>query len=699
MIDTLGTAEGGAWSGGVVKAVDAVYLPPNASPRGLNTALALARTGTPYMQKRKGVTCLTTEPLTGSPAIIGQHDYYEVSTSTRRHLCTSSTQIAVKGLDGTYTVLSSDLTSSTPPSMVTANNMAFLVNGTDAKKVRGTTVEGIGITRPTVGTMSGAVGIAGLHDGTYELRVAYKNSATGHLSSASDTASATVTCTNDKIDWANIPVSADPQVDQKVLLVRNVATQAYFFIADTIANAATTATTSVADENLTTLAPTRTNRAPIPSGAKYLAVFKGRLVAASAASLFWTPIDEPEAFDLSARYDLVDTSGDPITGLWVEQDELIVLKDDRTFVIEGDLGGNYAIRQVDANIGCLAHRTVVSAGGSTYWWSRQGIVRYNGQTVERIGMLTYGDPAERVNQDSISAASGVTHDERGTIYFALPEIGQDRATFMLPFNYVLGVCESEYWDPMDIASLGKCVDGSGVLQPSLGGYAGQVFQLWSGHNDGVRSSTLNTGTFVASSDNIASLAILGSHDVTTDTTGGGNIERKITILDSTGTIVTTGYRPHITTIPAVENFIEFTPSVAVTNGATYTVIIGGPNFEFDTPWRNYGDEWTKKRFEFLFVLTKGEGYGSSSDVTMSFDYDDLNLNGKDRTFTIAQEGAVWDDAVWDTDVFDTALNTFKRLRAARTGRAWRTRFTNPYADQPFAVLEIAAQAERQTTKR
>jgi hypothetical protein len=482
-------------------------------------------------------------------------------------------------------------------------------------------------------------------------------------------------------------------VDTRVLLVRNTATQSDFYVAGTVVdNVTTTATTSALDANLLVLGPSLTNRNPPPTGIKFLAVYKGRLVYATSEAISWSKIDEPEAVNPLST-DAIDSSGDPITGLLVDRDTLLILKDDRTFALNGDLGGAYTLTLVDANLGCVAHRTLVSAGGATYWWSRQGIVRYAEGKVERVGMSTYGSPDDTVSAANILTASAVVHDERSTIYFALPGTGQTRATFILPYNYALGVLEAELWDPMDVASLGKAIDSSGVLQPTLGGYAGQVFRLWDTNNDGVAASTTSTGSFVAGS---ASITTLTDAAATFDTTGGGLIERKITVLDAAGEIVTTGNRPRITSNTGTE--LTFTPALAVTSGATYTYVVGGPNFQFDTPWRDFGDPWVKKRFEYLFVLVKGQSYGSAANIRMAFDYDNDNINAQERTFASTSSGGEWDSALWDVDVWDSALNTRRRYRVARVARNWRVRFLNANANEPFALLYVAAQAVGQTVK-
>lgn len=695
MRDILGTPATGAWGGGINKAIDPSYLDAKTSPRGLNTALALSRTGTPYIQKRLGMTCRTATALTGSEPILGIYDYYEVSTGTLRRLRTTATRIAVEDSAGAYTVLSTALTSSALPSFATANSLAFIFNGTDAYKVRGTTVENVGITRPTVGTLSGAGGAAGLHNGTYELRVAFKNGNTGHISSASDTASATVVVANKAIDWSNIPVSADSQVTQRLLLVRNTATQAQFYVAGTVSdNVSTTASTSVADANLTTVAPTTTNRNPPVSGIKYAVVYYGRLVLADDEYVYWSPVNNPEAFNPLAL-DGIDSTGDPITGLAVQNGVLLVFKDDRTFAVYGDIGSpSHTTEQVDANIGCVAHATIISGGGLTYWFSRQGIARFTGTSVDRIGMATFGDPTTTLNMNQISVASACPHDERATLYFAVPDLGQTRATRILPFNYALGVLESEGWDPMDAARLGLSMDANGLVQPVLGSHVGQTFTLWSGHNDGVTSGTSAGGTFTPGTTDVEYIQITDPDGLSLDS---NLLERKVTILDADGVIVTPTIRPRIVQVPTASR-IQIAPPVALPTGQTYTAIIGGPNFQFDTPWRTNADPFLKKRYEYLFLLFKGEDGGTACSINIAFDWDNLNINGKDRTFTSTSSGAAFDSAIWDTDVWDTVVNVERRYRIARVGKAWRARITNAAVNQPFAMLMIAVQPVAETIK-
>jgi hypothetical protein len=159
--------------------------------------------GKPLATKRKGVSLINATPITGASPIIGQFHYYNTSTGTNYHaLVSRNGRLDTRALDNTITNRSTALTAGDYyPDFSIANNLLFIVNSQDRLKFDGTSVTIFGITRPTVGSMAGAAGAAGLHNGTYDLRVTYYNSATGNESSASDTATATVTVANQAIDW------------------------------------------------------------------------------------------------------------------------------------------------------------------------------------------------------------------------------------------------------------------------------------------------------------------------------------------------------------------------------------------------------------------------------------------------------------------------------------------------------------------
>jgi hypothetical protein len=222
----------------------------------------------------------------------------------------------------------------------------------------------------------------------------------------------------------------------------------------------------------------------------------------------------------------------------------------------------------------------------------------------------------------------------------------------------------------------------------LGGYGGQVFKLGSTTNDGIVSGTI-TGTFTAGSSSITSITDTGASFVTS---GAGLVERKVTILNSDDLPVTTGVRPRIT----ANTGTVLTLNEAVSNlisGDTYTYVVGGPDWVFDTAWLDLNDPFAKKRVEFLQIMALLDG------GTL---YVDRHRNQRDRTLqltrfaTVTSDAVGWDEAEWADDdgvaeegelIWDNTEVTFRRLRVGATGIQFAWRFRNPFANQPMTLLK------------
>lgn len=691
--ETIGDGTTGAWGAGVIGAVDPTTLPPNASPYGLNSALASPSLGVAFVQKRRGLSCLNTTPITGSPAVIGLYQF-RLSGGTSHFLWVSDNgRLDEFDTDHAATIDATAFTSGTHyPAFLTAADLCFMVNGVDAIKYNGTTVSKFGIDRPTVGTLSAAAGAAGTPSGTYELRVAYRNTSTGHTSSASNTAAATVVVVNQRLSWSNIPVSADPQVDFVVLGVRNTATQTQFFEVGTVANGITTATSNFVDANLTTPLPSTTANDPPPAGAKHLAYYQGRVFVITNTGLYYSQVDQPESFDLSRNFDPVNAEdGQRFMAVFSDHEVLLICKENRTYMLIGNDPATWQIHLIDADIGCATFRTMFSLAGSTWWWGLHGLVKWDGgNTIEKVGTRLYGDPAATVNFDQIAVASAVGNAAQSRMLFSLPGLTQTRATFMVPYSTNANAFEATAWDPMDGSCLGSAIDDDGVPQMYLGGYAGQVFQLWTGNNDAITTGT-TTGTVTPATSSLATLTDAGA---AFDVTGGKLIERRVTLIDPNGFPIAT--RPRITGNTAT--VLTFDAAVIdLTPGVPYTYIIGAPNFVWDTPWRTCATPWVKKRFEYLFTLFKDAVFSTAASVDLFFDYSETGP--KTRTISTPEVGALWDSGIWDQDVWDGPGNLQKRTRLGRVGFAWRVRVRNAAVNAPFAMLMVGVQAVGQTTKQ
>ncbi len=414
------------------------------------------------------------------------------------------------------------------------------------------------------------------------------------------------------------------------------------------------------------------------------------MFVATETGVFYSQLNKPEAFDLLNFESVNQADGQKIRGIHSDHEILIIFKERSTYALYGDDPNTWQIRLIDGELGCQSHRTILSSHGYVWWWSNSGVARWNlSEAIDRVGLRSYGNPADSVNIPEILRASAASSSSESRVVFSLPGVGASRATFLLPFNVKSDAFEATLWDPMDAASLHQGIDTSGP-QIFLGGYAGQLFKLWSSNNDGVPSGTTN-GTFVSTTPTISSITDAGAAFLNT---GGKLIERRVTIIDQNG--IPNSIRPKITANDATSLTLDV--AVTVTPFLTYTYVIGGPNFQWDTGWRDFNDPWNKKRYEFLYVLLKGASFDTSTRGQMFFDYSESDPKTQIFIGGGTGGGALWDGGVWDESVWDQAGDIDERLRVARVGRSYRTRIINAAVNAPFALLLLACQGVIETGK-
>jgi hypothetical protein len=240
----------------------------------------------------------------------------------------------------------------------------YMCDGTNLKKWDGTTVSGWGIaapvTAPTVSIVAGSLSPTAGYKWVY----VFKNSTTGHVSTASPASASTGKQTT-KNFTIGLTTSSDPQVD-KVGIYRTLDGGAlYNFVAE-VANGTASYTDSTTDSGLNTdiLAPTAHLNDPPPAGAS-LAVFhagrmwvavKNKLYAGGGAQV--TNGVPEEAFPPANVFTLPGN----ITALASTTNGLAVwTTDDWWFILGTDLS-NFYPKKYQANFGVSNQNCVAQDG-------------------------------------------------------------------------------------------------------------------------------------------------------------------------------------------------------------------------------------------------------------------------------------------------------------------------------------------------
>lgn len=107
-------------------------------------------------------------------------------------------------------------------------------------------------------------------------------------------------------------------------------------------------------------------------------------------------------------------SGDPITGLVVFQDNLIIFTRKTKFVLFGDDPGNFVLRQSSGKKGSVNQSTIATSPNHIYFLSDDGVYRYNGSSDELMS-----DPiqTEINNMSDKTKASAVYHGNYYRLYY------------------------------------------------------------------------------------------------------------------------------------------------------------------------------------------------------------------------------------------------------------------------------------------
>lgn len=701
------------WGNGAITSLQPDQIPATSYPRARNTELVSVGQGQAIVAKRRGCRLSNTVPVTGDTAILGQFDYHRVSggSGTHQHLLWSANgQLDEKDLNGNLTAITTGLASNLYPSVVTANNRCYWVNGVDRKKFDGLTVANLGLARPATsewGTPFDVTTGGTMPPGaTYEIALTYGNSVHGTESSRSEEKAVTTAtdASNTHQLVVNWTTPADSQVDKVFVYVRktNPVLNTVFLRAAEFAASALTGLINTPDatiNQLVLLAPGPSQNDPPPLGVRYLAFHEGRLFAADDYNVYYSSITaqgaQIEAFDTEAGYEPINPGdGQRITGLYVAHEMLLVFKESSVWSIFGSDPSTWEIRRIIADIGCISHRSILTAENTSFWWSAQGPVSWSGsgepQLIGKILLAPTVDPTGVVYASPLlfHAAADVVNQR---VLFAVPSSGQDRADSIIPFNYRLSRWEATSWDPVDPASLATVADANGRPWVFLGSHAGYLFRLSDGTNDGLPAGTTSRGTFVAAATSTLTI---------TDATAafGTLVERKVTVVDSTGMPVST-WRARITSNTGTVLTLA-TAVGQLTVGATYTYYVGGPDWQWDSKWEDFDDPFWRKRFEFLYLsLVEGDP-DSSVYADLAFDYsEDASKVRSIQINTVTAGTGVWNSSQWNAATWgELQPSDLARERIARTGRAWRVRLRNHEPDASVILRKLGIRAERLTDK-
>lgn len=695
------------WVNGVSTSTAADMLPEGFSPRGKNTMLVNIGQNTAQVGARKGPQTGNVTPITGSPIMHGQYQLKRLDGTKIQLLVSDGGRLDKYNSDTTTSVINASAFTAGLhlPSFTTVSNMAIIANGADLKKTDGTTVWRVGMVRPAAPTATAAAGGA-MAAGVWDVGLTYFNSTTGEESSLSDWTSVTLGGANFQINisWG---APSDAQVDYVRVYVRqqSVGANGYLAIAGltpapnvtwngfALATLATVANISAVQYSaFKIVAPTTTVNDPPTSTWQYPVWHNQRLFLFDTGNAYYSNItnltSHPESFDSVNNIQPVNPSdGDIVTGAVSFGERLFIFKKYSMWAIDGYDPSSWTLTKISDKYGCGSHRTIVIAGGALYWWSNTGLgplalIQGSAQPLE-IGkeFLSTTVAADTINTLALNLAVAEVDEANDVILFSVPLLGSNlRNNTIIPFNYRVKRFVSDAWNPMDVSSFAVVEDLTSTKNVYIGGYAGQVFKWWQTTNDAVPSSTTGSGTVTGAGSSTTLVDGVASFS----TTGGKLIERYVYHIPVSGDVQRRRITANTSTILTVTPAWDQAPVV----GDSY--IVGGIDWQLDTPWGKSGAPFLKKRFEFLYVEASSaqDGVILKADI---FTKDNLSRVVKTLTFSLSGSGDVYGSGVYGSSHYSQSAAFARRKAMAVTGKSYRIRLRQLQANKQVTVRRVAVQ--------
>lgn len=703
-----------SWAKGVVTGIEPDLLPLDASPRGRNSALVSIGGGLAVVAKRKGCRRINPSKLSyvGQSAITAQMPWRKLS-GTVYYLVYVNGQVYSLDPDGTTATLPN--THTTPlaggtlfyPSWVVAKDFLFYTvpYGQPRRVVEVTSnqvvLASMGLTRPASGPVASGTASSTHHmNGTYEGVMTFYNAATGLESSRSDATAYTTGAGNEEIlwDWTGVePTDADPYYTHVRLYLRKttIGQIDYFLVAEVDITTASSYSTDLTDQQMTALtetAPGDAQNDPPPTNITIMAWYADRLFVTAGDVLYYSQVSNPEAFNLIEDYEPLNEGGGkgPIIAMAPTEEALIVFREDCTYAIIGTDPLTWTVQLIDPDNGCIAPRSVSSIEGKIFFWNEhQGpMVRVGAQgAATPMAYPTFSPTVsrERLNLGPSSNFISRLDTTNQRIVWAVASPGQLVNNTLLPFNYRLGVWESDGWQMVDVVSMEIIEDGTALPQVYIGGAEGQIWRMNDSDIDGVPAGSATGGTFtpLVSGETTIITDLTAVFDTTTGLEG-----LYLYLLDTDGSVL----RRKITTNSPTTITLE--RGVTVTASTPYTFYLGAIDFQWDTAWMNEGSGFSQKRYEYLYFAGRSTA-GVPPTISLDLFYNLRELVAETRTLTMTDDGPLYDAAtsIYDVTSFgEDATRVTARQRLSRVGECFKVRVRHLPPNTPLTLQRIALQS-------
>ena len=217
-----------------------------------------------------------------------------------------------------------------------------------------------------------------------------------------------------------------------------------------------------------------TQYGPWPAGAKYVAIFKGRMWAAGMSSdpdlVVYSRTDQLGNFPISNYFRVGDHDSGEVTGMYAARNCLFVFKRRGIHIITVEQSGQLAIRVVTKDTGCSAPNSIKEVPGlgvvflaDDGVWVLTGSIQ-DGDTPAEVKLLS-APLADffnwRVTRQALLNACAEVYHRDGEYWLSLPTDGMSANSMVLVYHYLRNAWS--YRPNMNVACMAETHDHRGYL--------------------------------------------------------------------------------------------------------------------------------------------------------------------------------------------------------------------------------------------
>lgn len=299
-----------------------------------------------------------------------------------------------------------------------------------------------------------------------------------------------IIATNNQITLASIPTPSDAQASYRKIFRTTAGGSKYYWLATIPDSVTTSFLDNFPDISLGT--EMREDWDVLPDG-KFSCWWDDRLWVSGDNIVYYSQIDNPEAFDIDVRYITIRKGerGNDITQMIDYRDALYVFKKNCIFIIVKRSGGGYGRYLIEKDVGCVAPWSMIEVNGFLMFLSSRGIELYNGETLSppnfSIDVKRTIDAIDQTKLDLIDSCHNRAFNE---VWWSIPDDSSGTTTKTLVYNtiknkfYIFSRADSEI-----ISCLSETEDLNKVKYIYIGTRSGKLFTADSGYQDGSTSFT------------------------------------------------------------------------------------------------------------------------------------------------------------------------------------------------------------------